>query len=32
MADLAVHLFALYDRSLLMDLLKSSTYYTFEKV
>jgi hypothetical protein len=32
MADLAVHLFALYDRSLLMDFLKSSTHYTFEKV
>jgi len=29
--DLAVHLFALYDRELLMDFLKSSTYYTFEK-
>jgi hypothetical protein len=32
LADLAVHLFALYDRELLMDFLKSSTYYTFEKV
>ncbi|EHK99622.1 putative Vacuolar protein sorting-associated protein 41 like protein [Glarea lozoyensis 74030] len=31
MADLAVHLFALYDRTLLMDFLKSSTHYTFEK-
>ena len=31
-ADLAVHLFALYDRDLLMEFLKSSTYYTFEKV
>ncbi|TVY39601.1 Vacuolar protein sorting-associated protein-like protein, partial [Lachnellula subtilissima] len=31
LADLAVHLFALYDRELLMDFLKSSTYYTFEK-
>lgn len=31
-ADLAVHLFALYARELLTDLLKSSTSYTFEKV
>jgi hypothetical protein len=31
-ADLAVHLFALYDRELLMDFLKTSTFYTFEKV
>lgn len=31
-ADLAVHLFALYDQSILMDLLKTSTSYTFEKV
>lgn len=31
-ADLAVRVFALYDRELLMDFLKSSTYYTFEKV
>jgi hypothetical protein len=31
-ADLAVHLFAMYDRELLMDFLKSSTFYTFEKV
>jgi hypothetical protein len=31
LADLAVHLFALYDRDLLMDFLKSSTFYTFEK-
>jgi hypothetical protein len=31
-ADLAVHLFAVHDRSLLMDLLKSSTAYAFEKV
>ncbi|KAE8445516.1 hypothetical protein EG329_013279 [Mollisiaceae sp. DMI_Dod_QoI] len=30
-ADLAVHLFALYDRELLMDFLKTSTFYTFEK-
>lgn len=30
--DLAVHLFATYDRALLMDFLKSSTSYTFEKV
>ncbi|KAK4226281.1 putative vacuolar protein sorting-associated protein [Podospora fimiseda] len=30
-ADLAVHLFAKYDQSLLMDLLKTSTAYTFEK-
>ena len=32
LADLAVHLFATYDRELLMDFLKTSTYYTFEKV
>jgi hypothetical protein len=32
LADLAVHLFATHDRDLLMDFLKSSTYYTFEKV
>jgi hypothetical protein len=32
MADLAVHVFAIYDRQLLMDFLKSSTLYTFEKV
>lgn len=32
LADLAVHLFALYDRDLLMDFLKSSTFYTFETV
>lgn len=32
LADLAIHLFATYDRDLLMDFLKSSTYYTFEKV
>lgn len=32
LADLAVHLFATYDRELLMDFLKSSTLYTFEKV
>jgi hypothetical protein len=32
LADLTVHLFALYDRELLMDFLKSSTFYTFEKV
>jgi hypothetical protein len=32
LADLAVHLFAVYDRELLIDFLKSSTYYTFEKV
>ena len=31
-ADLAVHLFALYDRELLMEFLKSSIEYTFEKV
>jgi hypothetical protein len=31
-ADLAVHLFAVYDQSLLMDLLKNSTAYAFEKV
>lgn len=31
-ADLAVHLFALYDRGILMDFLKSSTFYTFETV
>jgi vacuolar protein sorting-associated protein 41 len=31
-ADLAVHLFAKYDRPLLMDFLKSSTAYAFEKV
>lgn len=31
-ADLAVHIFSLYDRDLLMEFLKSSTYYTFEKV
>lgn len=31
-ADLAVHLFALYDQSILMDFLKTSTSYTFEKV
>lgn len=31
-ADLAVHLFALYDQSILMDFLKASTSYTFEKV
>ncbi|KAF8859309.1 vacuolar assembly protein-like protein [Acephala macrosclerotiorum] len=30
-ADLAVHLFALYDRDLLMEFLKTSTFYTFEK-
>jgi vacuolar protein sorting-associated protein 41 len=30
-ADLAVHLFASFDRDLLMDLLKVSTSYTFEK-
>ncbi|KAH8587439.1 vacuolar assembly protein-like protein [Bisporella sp. PMI_857] len=30
-ADLAVHLFAKYDRELLMEFLKSSTEYTFEK-
>ena len=32
LADLAVHLFAMYDRELLMEFLKSSTFYTFEKV
>ena len=32
LADFAVRLFATYDRELLMDFLKSSTYYTFEKV
>jgi hypothetical protein len=32
LADLAVHLFAIYDRDLLMEFLKSSTFYTFEKV
>jgi vacuolar protein sorting-associated protein 41 len=31
-ADLAVRLFATYDRPLLMEFLKSSTFYTFEKV
>lgn len=31
-ADLAVHLFALYDQSVLMEFLKISTSYTFEKV
>src|SRR5689334_3581914 len=31
-ADLAVHLFAIYEQSLLMNLLKKSTAYTFEKV
>jgi hypothetical protein len=31
-ADLAVRLFGTYDRPLLMDLLKSSTFYTFELV
>lgn len=31
-ADLAVHLFALYDQSILMDFIKISTSYTFEKV
>jgi hypothetical protein len=31
-ADLAVHLFASYDRELLMDFLTKSTRYTFEKV
>jgi len=30
-ADLAVHLFAVYDRELLMEFLKASTFYTFEK-
>lgn len=32
LADLAVQLFATYDRDILMDFLKSSTFYTFEKV
>jgi hypothetical protein len=32
LADLAVHLFAIYNRDLLMEFLKSSTFYTFEKV
>lgn len=31
-ADLAVHLFAMYDQSILMDFIKTSTSYTFEKV
>jgi len=31
-ADLAVHLFATYERALLMGFLKTSTSYTFEKV
>lgn len=31
-ADLAVHLFALYDQSILMEFLKTSTAYAFEKV
>ncbi len=31
-ADLTVHLFAMFDRSLLMDFLKYSTSYSFEKV
>lgn len=31
-ADLAVHLFALYDQAILMDFLKTSTAYAFEKV
>lgn len=31
-ADLAVHLFALYDQSILMEFLKTSTSYVFEKV
>ncbi|KAI0128991.1 hypothetical protein BJ170DRAFT_682774 [Xylariales sp. AK1849] len=30
-ADLAVHLFAIFDRDLLMDLLRTSTSYKFEK-
>ncbi|KAJ9145494.1 Vacuolar assembly protein [Pleurostoma richardsiae] len=30
-ADLAVHLFAMYDQSILMDFLKTSTSYAFEK-
>jgi hypothetical protein len=32
LADLAVQLFATYDRDLFMNFLKTSTYYTFEKV
>ena len=32
LADLAVHLFATYDRDLLMNFLKTSTFYAFEKV
>ena len=31
-ADLAVHLFAVYEQSLLMEFLKTSTAYAFEKV
>jgi vacuolar protein sorting-associated protein 41 len=31
-ADLAIHLFALFDRQLLMDFMKFSTSYSFEKV
>ncbi|KAF4635706.1 hypothetical protein G7Y89_g2391 [Cudoniella acicularis] len=31
LADLAIQLFAQYNRDLLMDVLKSSTFYTFEK-
>jgi vacuolar protein sorting-associated protein 41 len=31
-ADLAVHLFAMYNRQLLMDYLKTSTSYAIEKV
>ena len=31
-ADLAVHLFAMFDRNLLMDFLKTATSYAFEKV
>lgn len=31
-ADLAIHLFAQYDQAILMDFLKTSTSYTFEKV
>lgn len=31
-ADLAVHLFAMYDQAILMDFLKTSTAYAFEKV
>jgi hypothetical protein len=31
-ADLAIHLFATFDRTLLMDFLKTSTAYAFEKV